>query len=328
MTLRRNLVVTLGILLLQAAAIAGPAEAAQKRDASDRAAAGRSRPVLRAVEEKDEHERDSATERRRWQRQWYGESDRDWSPAYRKFMNMAAAKERARWGHQLPRATDTKVLNPDGTVTAERSFGSAATSTQLAVSGSTWTNIGPTKADVEKNGGTTLTNSDGGRPVAIAPHPTDANILYVAMSGGGVWKTTTALAATPAWAPITDSLGSLSCGYLAIDPADGNTLYLGLGDAFDGTGIGLVKTTDGGLTWSAPVYLGNATVINDIAISTANRASRVARPTAPPCWPRPTRASIVRPTRARTGRWSRWRPGRPSPPTLGGSPRPAARAGC
>jgi photosystem II stability/assembly factor-like uncharacterized protein len=89
------------------------------------------------------------------------------------------------------------------------------------------------------------------------------------MAGGGVWKTSNALsAAQPTWTPITESLGSLSCGALAIDKANPSTLYLGLGDSFDGSGIGFTKTTDGGATWAPVVYLGDSTKITEIAVAT------------------------------------------------------------
>jgi len=82
-----------------------------------------------------------------------------------------------------------------------------------------------------------------------------------------VWKSTNG---GTTWAPITETLGSLSVGSLEMDPNNSNTLYLGLGDPFDGTGIGLVKSTDGGATWMAPVYLGNATSITDIQVVPGN----------------------------------------------------------
>ncbi|MDX1431795.1 MAG: LEPR-XLL domain-containing protein, partial [Gammaproteobacteria bacterium] len=88
---------------------------------------------------------------------------------------------------------------------------------------------------------------------AVAPHPTDANTIYIGTVGGGVWKTTDGGAS---WQALTDQLPSLSISSLAIDPADasGNTLYAGTGQAssslMGGEPIGLLKTTDGGATWT------------------------------------------------------------------------------
>src|SRR5262249_44277004 len=66
---------------------------------------------------------------------------------------------------------------------------------------------------------------------AIAPHPTDANILYVGAVNGGVWKTTNALNDRPNWVPLTDTQASLSIGAMDLDPLDttGQTLVAGIG---------------------------------------------------------------------------------------------------
>jgi hypothetical protein len=40
-----------------------------------------------------------------------------------------------------------------------------------------------------------------------------------------VWKRTDGV-----WTPITETIGTLSCGSLAMDPANHDVLYLGLGD--------------------------------------------------------------------------------------------------
>ena len=82
-----------------------------------------------------------------------------------------------------------------------------------------------------------------------------------------MWRTTDG---GTTWTPLSESLGTLSCGSLAMDPNNPRVLYLGLGDPFDGTGIGLVKSTDGGTTWGAPVYLGSSTVTPQIIVAPGN----------------------------------------------------------
>src|SRR5207249_2888764 len=42
----------------------------------------------------------------------------------------------------------------------------------------------------------------------IAASPTNADLVYVGGSNGGVWKTTNATAASPTWTPLTDNLKS------------------------------------------------------------------------------------------------------------------------
>jgi hypothetical protein len=91
---------------------------------------------------------------------------------------------------------------------------------------------------------------------AVAPHPTDENVLYVGAVNGGIWKTANAMDATPKWENLTDDQPSLSIGCLEFDPtvADNNTLVAGAGQfssfGAGGARIGLLRTTDGGTTWS------------------------------------------------------------------------------
>jgi hypothetical protein len=94
---------------------------------------------------------------------------------------------------------------------------------------------------------------------ALAPHPGDPNVLYLGAVNGGLWKTTDATAANPAWASLTDGFGSLSIGNssLRFDPTDvtGNTLVAGIGRSSSfgfvgGARIGLLRTTDAGSSWT------------------------------------------------------------------------------
>jgi len=220
-------------------------------------------------------EMDRPTARATWKAQWYNESATPaviakgkqggpWSADFRRQMLDAAARERAKWGTMIPGVRQRGAMEPTSTSTT--GTGGAVT-LATAATGTAWTNLGPTKADVAKNGGTSLNKTDAGRVSAIAIDPNSANTIYAGFSGGGVWKT---LDGGSNWAPLTESLGTLSVGALAMDPSNTNTLYLGLGDAFDGTGIGMMKTTDGGATWTGPVYLGDSTVINAIQVAPGN----------------------------------------------------------
>ena len=90
---------------------------------------------------------------------------------------------------------------------------------------------------------------------AVAPHPTDPDILYIGSVNGGVWRTTNARAAAPDWTPLTDQFPSLSIAELAFDPTDPTnmTLVASIGStssfAVAGPRAGLLRTRDGGASW-------------------------------------------------------------------------------
>ncbi|MBS0657706.1 MAG: hypothetical protein JSR82_05590 [Verrucomicrobia bacterium] len=93
---------------------------------------------------------------------------------------------------------------------------------------------------------------------AIVPHPSDQNIVYLGTVNGGVWRTDNALATNPRWKPLTDEQRSLSIGGLTMDPTDpsNNTLVAAIGRRSSLAGLGgahrgLLRTTDGGQSWTA-----------------------------------------------------------------------------
>jgi photosystem II stability/assembly factor-like uncharacterized protein len=143
------------------------------------------------------------------------------------------------------------------------------------VLGIDWINLGPTTADFETNGAT-FNQVDGGRLRSIVPHPGDPNILFIATAGGGIWKTYNAGAT---WEPLTDRLGTLGSGALAMDPRNPDILVYGFGDTFDSDlqMPGVVTSTDGGATWSndkSPVPL-TATIGGFPAVATQVRDLKI-----------------------------------------------------
>ncbi|WP_164001006.1 hypothetical protein [Pyxidicoccus caerfyrddinensis] len=144
-----------------------------------------------------------------------------------------ARAESERWAHLMPRAPGLKGLGQNA---------------------NSWVNLGPTDAKFQYNG-TLYTQVDSGRLTNIAVDPRDQNVAYISTSGGGVWKTYDFFAPDPTWHPVTETLGNLAVGDMAMDPQDPDTLYLGLGDFTDLAGGQVVKTTNGGSSWGTPVAL-------------------------------------------------------------------------
>ncbi len=114
---------------------------------------------------------------------------------------------------------------------------------------------------------------------AIAAHPTNPDIIYIGSIGGGVWRTVNATAASPLWTPLTDTQATLNIGAVEFDPTDGTRQTLVVGTArtssFAARGgalIGVLRTTDGGSTWST---LGTSLFSNENLTSVAARGSIV-----------------------------------------------------
>jgi hypothetical protein len=91
-----------------------------------------------------------------------------------------------------------------------------------------------------------------GRINTVAPHPTHSGTLYVGAASGGVWKTTDG---GNKWKPLSNDWTFQPVASIAIDPQAPETIYVGTGD-FDGwtrQTFGLMKSTDGGATFGAPL---------------------------------------------------------------------------
>jgi len=115
--------------------------------------------------------------------------------------------------------------------------------TSLAISTTQWTSIGPSPIGFTDN-------FFSGRVRALAVDPTNPSTVYLGAADGGVWKSTDA---GQHWIALTDTQASLSVGSIALDPSNPNTIYVGTGEPHTSDsypGIGILKSTDGGQTWT------------------------------------------------------------------------------
>jgi photosystem II stability/assembly factor-like uncharacterized protein len=116
----------------------------------------------------------------------------------------------------------------------------------IQLSTTAWTALGP--APLNSAG---PTGNVSGRIAAIAAHPTDANTIYVAPAGGGVWKTTNG---GTNWTALTDIQSTLSMGAVAIARSNPLVIYAGTGEANNSGdsnfGRGILVSTDAGATFT------------------------------------------------------------------------------
>lgn len=113
-----------------------------------------------------------------------------------------------------------------------------------------WESIGP--------------HNRGGRTLTLAFNPQNANTLYAGSASGGLWRSYTAGLGVNAWERIEIDFPVLGVSSITFAPGDSTTMYIGTGEVYNyfeaGTGaayrptrgsfgIGILKSTDGGLSW-------------------------------------------------------------------------------
>ena len=167
-------------------------------------------------------------------------------------------------------AVRDRVARAEAAKLAARRFNALA-----SVPSTSWVNLGPTDAPQEFNY-FTINGVDSGRPNNIVVDPRDPNIVYMAVSGGGVWKTFDFQSASPHWAPTMDLQSNLAVGALALDPDHPDTVFVGNGDFVDASGETILKSTDGGDTWAATGKLAGGSWVPQIAVESTLQSTSIA----------------------------------------------------
>ncbi len=89
-----------------------------------------------------------------------------------------------------------------------------------------------------------------GRLNCVRFDPVDANTIYVGAPSGGIWKSTDA---GNSWALLnTDTLAQIGVTDIAINPNNHQNIFIATGDfaSQDSRSIGVLQSTNGGVTWS------------------------------------------------------------------------------
>jgi photosystem II stability/assembly factor-like uncharacterized protein len=114
--------------------------------------------------------------------------------------------------------------------------------------GPQWRSIGPWTIPNGQTYGSSRINVSG-RVATIAVDPSNAAHVLCGSAAGGVWES---FDRGGSWAPRTDFAATLTVGALAFDPVNPSIVYCGTGEgnAFWWFGAGVLRSTDGGTTWS------------------------------------------------------------------------------
>ena len=163
-------------------------------------------------------------------------------------------KQFKRWEEFVQKRLDVNGNRVNNTSISFRAFNQMKTSGRSRGDRSNgyWTELGPSawtnNPDPYPNTNQGGWNPGNGRINEIAFHPTNANIIYVGASGGGLWKT---MDGGASWSSLTDGMPNLAISGIAVSYSNHDIIYIltGDGDSRDLTSIGVLKTTDGGINW-------------------------------------------------------------------------------
>lgn len=104
----------------------------------------------------------------------------------------------------------------------------------------------------------------GGRTRAIMVDPNDptGRTVWAAGVGGGIWKTTDITVPNPVWNVVDDLFGNIAVTTLVYNPLNTQEMYFGTGEGFYNAdairGLGIWKSTNGGVTWNQLASTNNA----------------------------------------------------------------------
>ncbi|MBB5471114.1 hypothetical protein HDG32_007270 [Paraburkholderia sp. CI2] len=114
--------------------------------------------------------------------------------------------------------------------------------------GPQWRNLGPWTIPNGQTYGSSRVNVSG-RVAAIAVDPSNPAHVLCGAANGGVWES---FDRGGSWAPRTDYAATLAVGAVVFDPRNPSIAYCGTGEGnwWSWLGAGILKSTNGGASWS------------------------------------------------------------------------------
>lgn len=147
----------------------------------------------------------------------------------------AAALEQA--GHMPIYSTDLQQFLPQRSPSGDETAAGGSVVTSVTSAPGAWEGLGP--------------GNVGGRTRALLIHPTNPDVMWAGGVAGGIWKTTNG---GQTWVPKADLLVNIAVNSMLLDPRNPDVLYAGTGEGFFNAdavrGAGILKSTDGGETWT------------------------------------------------------------------------------
>ena len=132
---------------------------------------------------------------------------------------------------------------------------------QTSKSSSNWNPLGPFDVPIILSNNKKRGN---GRINCIEFDPFNENVFWVGSPGGGLWKTSDG---GLSWNTNTDNLPVLGVSDILIHPTNTDIMYIATGDAHGGDtySIGVLKSTNGGVTWDTTGLSYNVSQSNEIS---------------------------------------------------------------
>jgi len=114
-------------------------------------------------------------------------------------------------------------------------------------------------------------SSGQGRVNVVQIDPSNPSTVYMGTPAGGIWKS---VDSGDSWTALSDNLPQIGVSGIAVDYSNSNTIYIATGDkdGSDTYSVGVLKSTDGGLTWNTTglSFADTSTFAGDLLIHPTN----------------------------------------------------------